>query len=117
MLNTALSDIMRDFRQYTSRGIKKLLFEENKIHFLRIFEKAALTSPKQQYRVWQEDYHPVALKTEKWFNEKMLYLHANPVRKGFVELPEHWKYSSARNWLHNDDSIISIDRGVLLGEG
>ena len=47
----------------------------------------------------------------------MRYIHNNPVRMGFVELPEHWKYSSARNWLLNDDSIIKIDKQCLVGEG
>jgi hypothetical protein len=46
----------------------------------------------------------------------MEYIQNNPVRKGFVEQPENWKYSSARNWLMNDDSIISLDRQVLYGE-
>ncbi len=32
------------------------------------------------------------------------------VRKGFVELSEHWKYSSARNWQSDDNSIIQIQK-------
>jgi len=43
----------------------------------------------------------------------MNYLHNNPVRKGFVELPECWKYSSARNWFNNDDSIIGINKEIV----
>ena len=50
----------------------------------------------------------IALKSGKWFNQKLQYIHANPVRKGFVEKPEAWKYSSARNWLLNDHGIIKI---------
>jgi REP element-mobilizing transposase RayT len=34
--------------------------------------------------------------TDKWLNEKMNYMHANSVRKGFVIQPQHWKYSSLR---------------------
>jgi len=34
----------------------------------------------------------------------------NPVRKGFVESPEDWKYSSARNWLNDDNNIIEISK-------
>jgi len=115
--DTILSNIMRDFRQYTSRGIRKLLEEDKQMQFLKIFEKAASNLPKQQYRVWKDGFHPVALKSEKWFNEKLAYLHANSIRKGFVELSEHWKYSSARNWVLDDDSIITIDREVLFCEG
>jgi hypothetical protein len=44
-------------------------------------------------------------------------MHDNPVRKGFVEKPKHWKYSRARNWLLDDDSVIAADRRILFGEG
>jgi putative transposase len=36
-------------------------------------------------------------------------MHENPVRKGYVEMPEHWKYSSARNYLLDDHSIIRVE--------
>ena len=96
--DTTLSDIMRDFRTYTSRKIREQLESDGRINLLKVFKKSAKNLQKQDYRVWQDDYHPVALKSEKWFNQKMRYMHNNPVRMGFVELPEHWKYSSARNW-------------------
>jgi hypothetical protein len=42
----------------------------------------------------------------------MEYMHSNPVRKGLVLKPEHWRYSSARAWLNGEenDAKISIDR-------
>jgi hypothetical protein len=63
-----------------------------------------------QNKIWQEGYHPVAIKSKTFFNEKLDYIHYNPVKKGFVEKPEHWKYSSARNYLLGDDSLIVIDK-------
>lgn len=33
----------------------------------------------------------------------------NPVRKGFVAKPEDWLYSSARNYINGDDSVMEID--------
>ncbi|HPN34387.1 MAG TPA: hypothetical protein PK843_07735 [bacterium] len=39
----------------------------------------------------------------------MEYIHFNPVRRGYVERPEYWKYSSARNYNLDDDSIIELD--------
>jgi hypothetical protein len=45
------------------------------------------------------------------------YLHNNPVRNAFVEKPENWKYSSATNWMLDDDSVIAIDRQKVFGEG
>ena len=111
---TNLSDIMRDFRQFTSKRIKDLLVDDKRIQYLEVFEKAACNLSKQKYKIWKDGYHPVALLSEEWFNEKMDYLHYNPVRKGFVEKPEHWKYSSARNWILDDDSIISLNKDCLI---
>jgi putative transposase len=31
--------------------------------------------------------------------QKLEYLHNNPVKRGLVASPEHWRYSSAREWL------------------
>jgi len=33
---------------------------------------------------------------------------SNPVKRGYVELPEHWRYSSARNYL-GQVGLIEID--------
>ena len=30
--------------------------------------------------------------------QKLEYAHYNPVRRGFVDKPEDWRYSSARNY-------------------
>jgi len=65
---------------------------------------------KQDYKIWANDFHPVALKSDRWVRQKIDYIHYNPVRKGFVELPEHWKYSSARNWILGDDRIIENEQ-------
>jgi putative transposase len=65
---------------------------------------------KQDYKVRQNEYHPIAITSEKWFRQKMDYLHNNPVRKGFVEKPEDSMYGSARNWILDDDSIIKINK-------
>jgi hypothetical protein len=60
-----------------------------------------------------DDFHPIALLSEQWIRQKIDYVHYNPVRKGNGELPDHWKYSSARNWILGDNSIIEIDREIL----
>jgi hypothetical protein len=30
--------------------------------------------------------------------QKLEYMHLNPVRRGYVDDPVHWRYSSARNY-------------------
>ena len=31
--------------------------------------------------------------------QKIEYVHQNPVQRGYVDLPEHWRYSSARSYV------------------
>jgi REP element-mobilizing transposase RayT len=53
----------------------------------------------REYQFWQEGVHPQQIKDETMLRQKVDYIHNNPVRRGYVELPEHWRYSSARNFL------------------
>ena len=105
-----LSDIMRDFNGHTSKQITALLKHEHRTSLLNIFREAAQSDGKgNDHKVWQEGFHPVALETEHFISQKLRYLHDNPVRKGYVDQPEHWRYSSARNYMLGDDSIIKIE--------
>lgn len=36
-------------------------------------------------------------------------IHYNPILLGYVDMPEHWWYSSARNYLNDDHTIIEVD--------
>ncbi|MBI3006237.1 MAG: transposase [Ignavibacteriales bacterium] len=105
-----VSHIMRDFNTHTSREITALLREERKIPALDLFKRAAaLDGRGNDFKVWQDGFHPIALETEGFIEQKLDYLHDNPVRKGYVEEPEHWKYSSARNYVLNDHSVIRVE--------
>jgi len=105
-----LSGIMRDYNRFTSQRITELLEVTQREEALRTFRTAAVEEGRgNRYKVWQEGFHPIAIGTADFFQEKLNYLHNNPVRKGFVERPEHWKYSSARNYLLNDHSIIPVE--------
>ena len=41
----------------------------------------------------------------KEFNDRLMYMHLNPVRKGLVSKPEHWRWSSCYNF--------AFDRGMV----
>jgi putative transposase len=106
-----LSDILRDLNRYTSQRITALLEELKRDALLAIFHQAAQEENRgNQYKVWQEGFHPIAIESGEFFQQKLEYIHQNPVRKGYVEHAEHWRYSSARNYLLNDHSIIQIEQ-------
>ena len=105
-----LSEIVRDYNRFTSQQIITQLGEMHSEEILSKFREAATIDRRgNSHKVWQDGFHPIAIETEVFFREKLNYLHENPVRKGFVELPEHWKFSSARNYISGDHSIINVE--------
>ena len=43
--------------------------------------------------------------------QKLTYIHENPVRRGWVTHPEHWRYSSAHEWLEGAQPVLKCDGG------
>ncbi len=104
-----IPNIVRDFKRHTAKEVKNYL--SNLGEFSQLFWVKIFHSKKPgQHKIWQEGYHPIAVKRQSFFDEKLAYIHYNPVKKGFVENPEDWKYSSARNYLFEDDKLIEIDK-------
>jgi hypothetical protein len=50
------------------------------------------------YRDWQQQNKPLEIMSQQMFDEKLAYIHQNPVQAGFVTREEDWKYSSARDF-------------------
>jgi len=95
-----LEDIIRDFKKYTSvslrREIERNIQESRKEWMLELFRENANNSKKhEKSMVWQEGYHAIELINSKITEEKLTYLHNNPVKAGFVCDAEHYVYSSA----------------------
>jgi REP element-mobilizing transposase RayT len=107
-----LSDVIRDFKRFTSRTISKEVEKQNEIEFLRVFEKARQENRAQDistYQVWQEGSYPEAIFTEKFAKQKIDYIHLNPVRAGMVETAEEWPYSSARAYQLGEETYPPTD--------
>jgi putative transposase len=65
------------------------------------------------YRFWQAGGGWDENTTEaKRVQEVIDYIHFNPVRRGLVQRPEDWPWSSARAWLTGIDLPIAIDRSI-----
>ena len=61
------------------------------------------------YQLWQEGFHPQRIQSEEMMRQKINYIHNNPVRRGYVDDAINWVYSSARNYLKDDHSVLEID--------
>ncbi len=111
-----LSDVVRDFKRFTSRKISNQAEIQNATEILGIFEKTRDQNRMQeisQYQVWQEGSHPEAIFTEKFARQKMEYIHMNPVRAGLVNTADEWPYSSACAYLLGEETYPSTDLLVI----
>ena len=63
-----------------------------------------------EYKVWQDGNHPILLNTPKLLDQKLDYIHNNPVAEEVVSEPEHYLYSSARDYCTtNLKGLLEID--------
>lgn len=100
--NGNLPDVIRDFKKYTAITILKAIQEEPESRrdwMLKRFEFAARSHVRNSaYQFWTHENHAVELLTPAFTSQRLEYVHQNPVRAGWVEKPEDWLYSSARNY-------------------
>jgi putative transposase len=96
-----LQDIVRDFKKFTSKEIIKAIEknpqESRKEWMLATFKKAGeYNTNNTNYQFWRQDNMPIELFTPKVTQQKLDYIHNNPVEAGIVEKPEDYRYSSAK---------------------
>jgi putative transposase len=97
------SDILRDLKKYTSKQIIKAIDEHpgesRKDWMLQIFKAAGESNSRNlTYQFWRQDNHPKELFSLYFTNQKLDYIHNNPVEAGIVDKAEEYLYSSASDY-------------------
>ncbi len=86
--------------QATSLFMNK--WKDRSSHRIQSFYEANLPNYWSQVRedrqLWQTRYHDYMIDSTQKIEEKLDYMHANPVRSGLVPHPDDWPYSSARHY-------------------
>lgn len=95
-----LSDIIRDYKKYTSKKIVELIQatpESRREWLLHKFAYwAASTGRAESYKMWTDDNHAIYLDNTNLFTQKLNYMHDNPVRQLIVANPEDYLYSTVQ---------------------
>jgi REP element-mobilizing transposase RayT len=114
--NGNLSDVIRDFKAYTSKKIIDQIIEgpeSRRDWILNLFRfEASKRKKNEHYQVWTHDNHPEELYSNEFIWQKLDYIHLNPVRNGLVSEPWDYRYSSARNYAKME-SVLEIDLVTL----
>ena len=105
-----LSDIVRDFKTFTSKAIWQQLQKgpESRREWLQmIFHfTAANNSRNKEIQVWTQENHAIELHSMHFLQQKLNYIHQNPVRAGIVTEAHHYTYSSAIDYVNGTQSGI-----------
>jgi len=88
-----LKRTLADLRKFTGRQLSDYCAR----HTPRCFAEAlrAQAVADRERRFWQPSRHAEAITSERFWRQKLDYLHDNPRRKGLVLNPQQWRYSSA----------------------
>jgi hypothetical protein len=79
--------------------------------------------PNESGLLWQPRFFDRALRTVKEYNEKVEYIHLNPVKAGLASRPEEWPWSSVHDYTGSvqrpaaTPSGLAIDRVLLPADG
>jgi REP element-mobilizing transposase RayT len=109
-----LSSFIRDFKSYTSKRFIEIMEagKESRSDWMRmVFGYHAKFKNKQAYQIWTHENHAEHIYSQKFIEQKVQYIHSNPVRSGIVAKPEDYLYSSARNYagLEPVIDVIEVD--------
>ena len=95
------TDIQSSFMKYTAQQLKRSLAENNK-ETLASFK---VNKYDREYQFWKRDSLGIELISPAVFEQKLTYIHYNPVKAGFCINPEDYYYSSARFYYDGVDSF------------
>lgn len=109
-----LSNIIRDFKKFTSKTIINNLIRNNKESrrewILRLLKyHAKYNKNNKTFQFWRFGNRPIELTSPKFTNQKLAYIHLNPVKAGLDGKAEDYIYSSARQYLGRDGLVPIID--------
>lgn len=110
--NNPLNEIIRDFKKFTSKSFVHAIKKNNesrRVWLLKKFEFAAKRLKRGvNYKVWKDGFHPIELTDSSMMDQKLEYIHQNPVVDGYVYSAEDWVYSSAGFYICQAEGKVAL---------
>ncbi len=111
---SGIAMVIKNIKSFTAMKLINAIVnntkESRKGWMLDIFEKNGLQNKSnQRFQFWQHENHPILLDNDDLrFSQRLQYLHENPVRAGFVDLPQEWKYGSAIDFYTTNKGLLNL---------
>ncbi|MCD6660341.1 MAG: transposase [Lentimicrobium sp.] len=112
----SVSEILRDLKKISNRKIVQALQEEDTKksgQILSLFKEAADKIKRvKNFKVWQDGNHAILLYSNKFYWQKLNYIHMNPVKKGLCINTWDYEYSSARDYTGHKSvlDVVCLDK-------
>ncbi len=94
------NEVQRDFLKFTSQQILKTLRNEESA----ILKELLVQSADRKYQVWERNPLSIPLWSPWFIDQKIDYIHDNPVRAGLCKYPWDYKYSSAGFYYRHEEN-------------
>ena len=93
-----INTIIRYFKKHTSKKLVEAIIKYPESRREWLLNKFALDARRikrnTKYKLWKDGFHPVLLDTHKKWEQRVNYIHYNPVDAQFVYHKRDWKNSS-----------------------
>ncbi len=103
-----VSDIMRDIKKYSAWDLIEALEKDHRDDLIRLFEEESRGYANQKRKFWMKRFDDEVIRNPEMFRIKLEYIHYNPVKADLVKETELYKYSSARNYMLDDQSVLYV---------
>ena len=108
-INRNISVVMRRLKSTSARLILDWLRNN---HYERSLNKLALSLAQHKsntHALWQKNYSAIDLYTARFIQQKLRYIHLNPIRAKLCAHPAEWKWSSYRAYLPHAPHTVPIE--------
>lgn len=93
-----IQEIIRDFKKHTNKKLIEAVSSNNESRKKWLLNKFSYEAKRRNrannYKVWQDGFHPVILDSGDKIIQRIKYIHENPLETGLITKPEVWKHSS-----------------------
>ncbi|MET3731658.1 REP-associated tyrosine transposase [Moheibacter stercoris] len=107
-----IQNIIRDFKKHTNKKfIEEInsVSESRRVWLLNKFSyEARRTNRADHYKIWQDGFHPILLDNYKKIEQRIHYIHYNPIAAGFVYHERDWKNSSYSSYEEGNREISNV---------
>ncbi len=100
-------NIQRDFLHHTAKQILKYLKDNHS----EMINQLEVNLKDRKFQVWQRNSLSIELRTKEIYEQKLNYIHNNPVKAGICIFEEEYKYSSAKFYITNEKDWDFLKHG------